>query len=114
MRFLVSRTRDYSLDGPPCEEAFRGTYTVVDQRTVDDPAKLRAAEMTERWYREGENHRVIDRQITRDFPGWKGWFVEIPDLDALLAFIAKYGELVIGPHHRSDELFIEIYDGYRE
>lgn len=42
------------------------------------------------------------------------WFVEIPDLDALLAFIARHGELVIGPHHSRDELSIEIYDGYRE
>ena len=36
------------------------------------------------------------------------WAVEIDSIEGLMAFIAKYGKVVVGSN------WIEIYDGYRE
>ena len=36
------------------------------------------------------------------------WAVEIDSIEMLMAFIAKYGKVVVGSN------WIEIYDGYRE
>lgn len=111
MEFLVSRTSTW--DGKPCEEAYRKPFTHVDQRNTDDPHKLPGI-LGDTWYEEGRNHRIVDGYITRDFDT-EGWFVEIADLDALIAFYAKYGSLVLTPHYKNQYIpEIEIYDGYRE
>ena len=111
MRFLARRTS--TREDRPCTEAYRASCRRVDMRTVDDPRKIQAMS-TELWYAEGENHRVVNGMIARDFPD-EQWFVDIPDLDALLVFVAAYGEMVVGYDHMfPDLLFLEIYDDHRE
>ena len=41
------------------------------------------------------------------------WFVFIEDLEALKAFVLKYDQIVMYPCV-DDQLFMEIYDDYRE
>ena len=118
MEFMVSRTSIpfNKKDRKPCPEAVRKSYIEVDERTVDDPAKvpIHHGERTW-WYAEGQNHRVEDGHIKRDLRR-EGWFVEIPTLDALVDFICKYGQVVIYPVPDVPDhwLEIEIYDAWRE
>lgn len=42
--------------------------------------------------------------------GREHWTIEIPDLDALMEFAKREGEIILW----ADEPAIEIYDGYRE
>lgn len=117
MRFIVMRTSARSSEKPPCKGATRGTFTRVDRRTTNDPKTIPVGKGSDGvwWYAEGENHRVVKGQIARDFPGEEAWFIEIPDLAALIAFMDRHGELVIGPDLFSEEYrCLEIYDDYRE
>jgi hypothetical protein len=112
MQFIVTRT-GYS-DEKPCPEAKPITYTSIDERTVDDPEKI-VMESGGRWYSRGENHRVENGRIKRDFPGREAWAIEINSIEELAAFMQKHGRLVIEPHYSNrDYTVIEIYDGYRE
>ena len=115
MKFHVSRTSLWDHEEPPCAEAFRDTYTRIDVRNTGDPAKIPAFKgKSAWWYEDGTNHRVEDGHIKRDFVD-KDWFIELADMDALLAFMAAEGSLVIQPcWYNASELEIEIYDGYRE
>ena len=116
MKCLVTRT---SLQGdddvPPCPEARRENYTRIDERTTDDPAKVGAHHgESDWWYSAGRNHRVERGCIKRDIDD-TGWFVELSTLDELMAFVARHGELVIGPYYANPAITrIEIYDSYRE
>ena len=94
MKFLVTRT---SLDDEvkPCVEALQETYTRIDERTTDDPAKIFHGK--DWWYDEGKNHRVENDHIKRDFDE-TGWFIVLKDLDELLKFQKKYGDLIITTH----------------
>ena len=109
MKFLITRTSQWA--GQPCDEAYQDTYTRIDERTVRTPDKLPNGQT---WYQEGTNHRVEDGHIKRDFQD-TAWFVDIPDLDALMVFYQKYGQLVISSHYNNDAIVeLEIYDDYRE
>ena len=117
MKFHVSRTSQWDHEEPPCAEAFRDTYTRIDTRTTDDPAKITAhrKKSTAWWYNNGTNHRVENGQIKRDFPGESQWAIELSDLDALIAFMHRYGSLVIETHwDNPGTVELEIYDNYRE
>lgn len=100
----------------PCKEAVKASFVRVDERTVDDPKKIRfrmKGQSENWWYEDGRNHRVEKGHIKRDFDD-EAWFVDM-DWKDLPAFIKKYGAIVIQQHHSSpDFLEIEIYDGYRE
>lgn len=88
--FIISPHYQYL---PPCEGAFKGKVTRVDTRTVDCPSKVPAYQgLTDWWYNEGTNHRVVNGKITRDLYDVVKWFVEIPDL---LEFVSKHGECSI-------------------
>lgn len=116
MRFMVSRTSHWSDEGPPCEGAVRKSYTRVDRRSASRPNKIPAYANRDEswWYEEGRNHRVVNRQICRDFDA-EGWFIDFPDLAALTTFIGANGHVVIGPSYSNpDILEVEIYDDYRE
>ena len=114
MKFHISRTSQWD-DKQPCTEAFRDSYTRIDVRGADDPAKMPMAKgKTAWWYDDGTNHRVENGHIKRDFAE-KDWFIELADMDALLAFISTEGSLVIQPcWSNRNEMAIEIYDYYRE
>lgn len=113
MKFIIKRTSIWDQESP-CEEARRETYTRIDERIVDDPKKIHFGNVAQTWYKQGENHRVENGHIKRDFPGEREWFIEINNLDDLLKLKSKYGDLVLGEHCSSDFPSIEIYDDYRE
>lgn len=122
MKFQVCRSSgavylddNYEIEGKPIEEAFEDSYTPLDQRTVDDPEKLKDKDTKENWYKKGENHRVMNGMITRDMPQDKTWFVEVKSLKALLDLKAKYGDLVLSNFFHNHTIpTLEIYDSYRE
>lgn len=110
MKFLVRRTS--CLYSKPCDEAVLEPFIYVDERTVDDPAKIPAFNgKSEWWYKDGTNHRVIDGHICRDINS-NGWFIEVSSLDELMQFYQKYGRLIFLPECRGVD-GIEIYDDYR-
>jgi hypothetical protein len=109
--FAIDRTSCW--DEKPCYEAVEVAYIRVDRRTTDDPAKNPHIGKT--WYDFGENHRIEDGMIARDFRD-KRWMVSIESPDSLKAFIDKYGDVIISVDHNGKEpcYKIEIYDDYRE
>lgn len=112
MKYVVIRTSDWY--GKPCDEAFEGTVTNVDIRSVDDPSKLNHISREE-WYSKGSNHRLINGNIARDMGLRTVWMIEINTLEELNDFYSKYGTLVIGKSCIDYySLEIEIYDDYRE
>ncbi len=40
------------------------------------------------------------------------WYVDLPSLDALMAFVLEHGGLVVGTD--GGEHYLELYDAYRE
>lgn len=94
MKFMVTRA---SVDRhcQPCAGAIKEEFVRIERRTVDDPAKLNRARDREEWFERGRNHRVIKGEIARDFDD-EAWFVELADLDALIAFNDKYGVIDLG------------------
>lgn len=111
MKFLVSRTSIWDDEKSPYEKAYKDKYIRVDTRTVDDPKKLK---IKEDWYSEGENHRVENGYIKRDFES-TAWFVDISTLEDLIKLKNEVGDLVIQSSFQNEDLTeIEIYDGYRE
>lgn len=114
MKFRVSRTSLHN-DEQPCEEARKELFVVVDERTVDDPSKVFPNSGVNWWYGYGENHRVENGHIKRDFPG-KDWLIDISSFEKLEKFIDKHGEVVISKTTNCSPsgLRIEIYDDYRE
>lgn len=117
MYFKISRTSLYGDDKPPCEEAFKMDYFRTDIRTTDDPMKK--PHIGKSWYETGENHRVINGQIARDFKD-NGYFVKVESLEGLVCLRKKYGDLILSEHGYAHDKYgnelpsIEIYDDYRE
>ena len=110
---MISRTSDWS-NCKPCEGAFEDSYIKVDERMIDTPEKFKLKSDREEWYKNGENHRVENGHIKRDFE-FKGWFININSLDQLNQFVKTYGDIVIYQNYSNpDTLEIEIYDDYRE
>lgn len=113
MQFSVSRTSATS-DEQPCEGAVLAECLRRDERVFDDPTKIHQfRSCPELWFKDGLNHRVEHGHIVRDFPA-KTWFIEIDDLDALLAFLATHGPCVIQAVGNYNSPHLEIYDSYRE
>lgn len=113
MEFLVTKTSVWDDKESPCEEAYFKKYISVDERTVADPKEIPIHGGTNGgWYDRGANHRVVNGHICRDFED-EGWFV---DIDDILEFSEKYGNLIISKESYSnrDIPSIEIYDDYRE
>ncbi len=83
-------------DAPPCTGAAAGTCLVVDERQVDDPAKVPARRgQREWWYDRGCNHRVEHGRIRRDLPE-RGWFLEVASVEDLLQLAREHGGLHVG------------------
>lgn len=93
MRFLLS---DFRPEGP-CfvEGAYRGTYTWIDRRTPASNLGL-SGFYAEMWFARGTNHRTEGDSIVRDLGEIEGWFLDVPDLDALDALREEHGDLLIG------------------
>lgn len=97
----------------PCDEAERVPFVRVDRRNIDDPLKNKFIGKT--WYDFGRNHRVENGCIARDFDDER-WMVWIADDDDLLAFVKKYGDIILSINTDGLEhcFEIEIYDACRE
>lgn len=119
MRFVITRTTSrHQEDTPPIPGAAKGTMDYWDVRTC-------SAEEFDRknlgggtpWLEEGTEHHVLPngyiKRKKRDTE--PAWFIDLPDLDALLAFWKEHGELVLTEAFGNNGLpCIEIYDDYRE
>lgn len=98
----------------PCEEAFAVFVIATDVRDCDDPKKIPINQGTNGdWYEKGTNHRVEGGVIKRDIGVRAAYAVELQDLQALQAFVDKYGSCVID-RDAAGYLEIEIYDDLRE
>jgi len=113
MKFLVGRTSlAFHENNKPCEGAYYDSYIHIDERTVDDPAKIGPTiGRSEWWYSRGTNHRIEDGHIKRDVED-KRWFVDIDSLEDLLDFVSRNSRSIVLSTFDFPE--IEIYDDYRE
>jgi hypothetical protein len=67
------------------------------------------------WHQAGTNHRTEGEWLVRDEPPVERWFIDIPDLDALIALAARYGRIIVNaPGLESPDGEILIYDDYIE
>ena len=118
-KFLVSRVRRWSEENDkPCDGAVWEAFTSIDERIFDDPSKIPSYQRcgsTDEWYAHGENHRVENGHIKRDFES-HAWFIEIEILGELMEFIKEQGyDAIIGKAAQNDSLYsLQIYDGYVE
>lgn len=93
MKFIVRREYNCYDDKPPCEDATREQYIRIDERTSDAPEKIPSSRgKSAWWYETGQNHRVENGHIKRDFTEF-AWFVDILTLDDLFRFAHKYSPL---------------------
>lgn len=107
MKFELTRTSVYG-DAKPHDRAYSEMTPIVDHRNFKTPEE-HDAKLNPPWLSRGTNHRLINGTIARDVGMKVGWFIEINNLEDLLAFQEECGyELVLS----GDE--IEIYDNYRE
>lgn len=122
MRFAITRTSVYSDDASPCPGAIKGTMPYWDARTFKSPeehdAKLGAGGL---WTDRGTEHQIVYgprggvQGIKRRLDDRTAWFLDFDSLEALMAFNAEYGDLIItGAFGNYEHPAIEIYDGYRE
>lgn len=113
MRFLLNRTSMWSAE-QPCPEAVQVEVPLYETRTCSEEvfdAKFSKREGT--WRSIGTKHEVLPTGYIRREKGMQTvWSVELPDLPALMAFVAKHGRCVV--KREDGEAFIEIYDDYRE
>lgn len=91
MKFLITRSSINDDKIKPCIEAKQETYIRTDEKTSNDPFKIFKGK--DWWHKDGKNHRIENGHIMkRDFDEI-GWFIELKNLDELLKFHKKYGDL---------------------
>lgn len=111
-RFRVTRTSLWTTEVPPCPEAYEGTYTDHGFCTLPLAKAMKAPNTG--WFRALTNHRSAPGGgSVADRPDQPCWFVDIENLDALIAFSDRLGEVIVSSSFEGDPT-IEIYDGYRE
>lgn len=116
MKFIIRRASHSGTKLPPCEEAVWEQHLRVDERTYDAPEKIPAGKgKSAWWYEDGENHRVKNGHIVRDFPD-ASWFVSIEALEDLVALAEKYGDVVFSLKSWANPNIPQliIYDDYLE
>ena len=116
MKFLVTRTSDYSDETQPIEEARLVETTHIDRRTVKTLEEAKNAHWGTYFFASGKNHREENGMVARDMDKkYSDWEIEITNLRQLIGIIKKYGEIIISSSNvKGYEYEIEIYDGYRE
>ena len=113
MEFMVSRTSTWN-EGKPCDEAYWKSFDRLDVRTLGSFEEF-DNKFFQNFTDRGRDHTINERGfIQRSFDD-EGWFVVIRDLEELIAFKDKYGDIIIGDSIWNKNITeIEIYDGYRE
>jgi len=114
-KFIVRRTSERDNE-KPCENAQKEFLTWLDRRSAKTLSEARKEFWFKEWYDGGTNHRVEDDHIVCDVKKKRSvWTIQINTIEELLAFITKYGEVIIFPSgYKEIPFFIEIYDTYRE
>lgn len=112
MKFICTRTSGYREE-KPCDEATREVIITYDCRTL--PKEQMAKKFKNERFLEYENFTFSDgragcrRKMEEDV-----YTIEIDNLEQLIDFIKKHGDIVIGKHDDYDLPEIEIYDTWRE
>ncbi len=97
MKFVVSRSK-VSLTGTkkPCEEAVEEDLTLLDYRDVKTLEEAKSKIWYKEWFEGGENHReeagmvVCDRKAKT-----RQWVINLDNLEDLVSFQDKYGDIII-------------------
>lgn len=113
MKFHCTRVSNSSEK--PCEEASQEKHVGIDHRSSKSFDEFKAA-TGEDFLARGINHRIEDGHIVRDLDIRPIWVVELPSMKALMAFIDKYGQVILGRcerYHKTDGSLV-IYDDYVE
>lgn len=116
MRFVISRTSEWRGENAPHPDAYRqdGLKWSTDQRTCKTFAEFdeRHSHREGTWLSKGRNHEQLPDRISREVSeSGAFWYIDLPDLQALVAFAKANGELVLSCDVEPE---IEIYDHYRE
>jgi hypothetical protein len=112
MKFKCERTSGYREE-KPCDEAVREVVITYDCRTL--PKEQMAKKLKDERFLEYENFTFSDgragcrRKMEED-----AYTVEIDNLEQLMDFVRKHGDIVIQKHDDYDLPEIEIYDTWRE
>ncbi|MFN4219731.1 MAG: hypothetical protein ACK4GJ_02270 [bacterium] len=97
MKFIVSRTKVplWSKE-KPCEEAVEEMLTPLDYRMVPSIEEAKKKIWFKEWWEGGVNHREEGGMIVCEKKQKeKNWVIEIKDLEDLIKFQEKYGEIMI-------------------
>jgi hypothetical protein len=119
MRFRITRTSTrWNADNepPPVRGAVKGTIPYWDLRTFKS-AEEYEANLRERWLDRGTEHQPSrSGGIKRRIKEGPAWFIDVPDLEALVQLTEKHGDVVLWTRdeHHGDTPTIEIYDEGRE
>lgn len=95
MLFYVVSETQWNEDCTDCKYVapFEKCYLIqgyrTDERIVDNPNKLKYIDAEKDWYENGENHRVIDGHICRDFEE-QFHVIDIDSIEELLELGKKY------------------------
>lgn len=112
MEFLILRT-SAEWDEKPHKRAFKKKFTRVDQRKFKSEDEFNSR-VLENWRDHGQNHRVNEIGIARDFND-EDWFIKISSLAELLDLSEECGKLILTSksYLNKDISEIEIHDDYR-
>lgn len=117
MKFVITRSISFGDESPPCDGAKRECVDGFETRTCSEEEFDRKFSAHEGlWRSKGFNHTVTEegyiQRIHKD--DTDVWVLDFKDLDSLMSFHNKYGDLVLTSCWSSRRPEIEIYDGYRE
>lgn len=111
MKYICERTSAYKEK--PCDEAKEEVITEYDCRTA--PKEEMAKIFKNKDFSEYENFTFADGSAgCRKKLQCDAYTIEIDNLEQLMDFIKKYGEIVVYQSHDYDLPVIEIYDTWRE
>ena len=106
MIYKITRASAYDDKQAPCDGAYRKQYIETESYCADKLSDLDDFIRYD-WYGYGINHRQVDGHFMRDIV-CVDYFIKIETLEALQAFIDKYGSIVL----YKDSMII--YDDYIE
>lgn len=97
MKFIISRKRiSVTESKKTCDEALEENLTPLDYRTVKTIEESKGKIWYKEWLEGGENHREEEGIVVCDKKEKsRQWVVELNNLEELIAFQSKYGEIVI-------------------
>ena len=112
MRFIISRTSLWRMEGSPCKGALPIQFT----RFIDCRCQtVKEAVQEQDWVRAGNPKQM--KGFVRVFQKTKeqAWTIKVSSLSNLISLFKKHGQIIIKESpYKEIPLEIEIYDGFRE